>query len=259
MFKRLSPIILLAAAAILLSGCSDSQYVKELEKKYGVEFEAVENTEISQDLFTKTMNTLRPTKEKIFREKENPAIVFKASGSPTEIVWEDYLEARWGEELRQEFNDTFQASLPKGSLNRVTVRPDIYDKYDWTPATKDLSAREYLSKFKETDVDVEIVIPVTGELNLANYYQGLYDLFYRFENEIDNEYYLDIAFVEQPAIKEAEQTFNLLYQISEYEDYKVFGITQLMYRYARNSDPEDQKYWIEKPEDIDQFFRKYEQ
>jgi hypothetical protein len=259
MYNRLLPLILLAGAAVLLSGCTDRQYVNELEKKYGVEFEAVENTELSQDLVTKTMNTLRPTKEKILREKGSPAVVFKASGSPTEIVWEDYLEARWGEELRQEFKDTFKASLPKGSLYRVTVRPDIYDKYDWTPSTKDLNAREYLSKFQETAVDVEIVIPVTGELNLADYSQGLYNLFYRFEDEIDNDYFLDIAFVEAPAIKEAEQSFNLLYQISEYENYKVFGITELMYRYARNSDPEDKKYWIEKPEDIEQFFRKYEQ
>ncbi|MFK9090275.1 hypothetical protein ACJEBI_02100 [Bacillus salipaludis] len=191
--KRIIMIILLILLVIGGTGCmnSEGKILNNIEDKYGEKF-VVEGKKEGSVLFPEMYG-----KDKIFVHPEGkPELIFEAGQSDSQDGkhYDTYIPALWGAELTASLKDKLADQLPKDSLYKVYI--DVAgSKYD--VSMKEMSAYDYIKNVnKNFMVVLEVAIKTSGEPNLAEYQDGLYQSFEMIKNLQTKYYSLSVGFVD---------------------------------------------------------------
>ncbi|RFB14912.1 hypothetical protein DZB84_15900 [Bacillus sp. HNG] len=172
------------------SASTEDKAIQYLEEKYGKEFEIMwskEGSKLFQDLYGGDMITVHP--------KGEPNIVFVVKEYNDEGKWiDDYLPAKWGYELHQKLETDIAKELPEGTEFKVNLSAGN-DQYDETMA--DMSVDEFLSENKDVKVSLTAGIKTTGEPDINQYSEGIYNLFQLLKGLDVELYVISVGFVDE--------------------------------------------------------------
>ncbi|RSD27097.1 hypothetical protein [Mesobacillus subterraneus] len=188
-------IMLIAATLFVTMGCagcmsSESKVLAKLEEKYNQKFtvEGVkEGSKIFAQMYGKDRLTVHP--------EGNPEVVFLAQEDKDdkEVVNDNYVLAKWAEDLKAKLAGQIEKELPPGTPYKVLLRiaPDKYDK-----SMVNMSFENYL---EESDKDFSVVL-VAGintayKPDLSTYKESIYNLFKLMKGVGSERYTVSIGFV----------------------------------------------------------------
>ena len=171
------------------SANTEDKAIQYLEDKYDKEFEvmyAKEGSKLFQDLYGGDMITVHP--------KGEPNEVFTVKEFNDKGEWIDnYLLAKWGYELQQKLESDIAKELPEGTLFKVNF--SINSQLD--ESMMDMSVEDYLSKYNDARVSLIAGIKTSGEPDIDQYSEGIYNLFQLFKGLGTELYVISVGFVDQ--------------------------------------------------------------
>jgi hypothetical protein len=175
------------------AGCmsSESIVLAKLEEKYNQKFsiEGVkEGSKAFAQMYGKDKLTVHP--------EGNPEAVFLAQEDKDdkEVVNDNYVLAKWAEELKAKLADQIEKELPPGTPYKVLLRiaPDKYDK-----SMVNMSFDEYLEK---SDQDFSVVlkagIKTEGKPEVSQFNENIYNLYNLMKSVGTERYTVSVGFVD---------------------------------------------------------------
>ncbi len=191
--KRVVLFLLLFILIIGGTGCMSSssasteeKAIQYLEDKYDKEFEvmyAKEGSKLFEDLYGGDLITVHP--------KGEPEIVFTIQEDGDEFV-DLYLPAKWANELQQKLEDQIANEFPPGTLYKVILRNTGNDE-----SLKNNSVEEILTTSKNVGVSIIAGIKTSGEPDVNQYSQGIYNVFNLLKDLGTRQYVLSVGFVDE--------------------------------------------------------------
>lgn len=169
---------------------TEEKAIQYLEEKYDKEFEAMwskEGSKLFQDLYGGDLVTVHPKGEKnvVFSVKE---------GNEEGDLIDNYIPAKWGNELHQKLEDDIAKELPEGTLFKVNLSVGN-DRFDDSMAN--MSVDEYLSQHKDARVDLIAGVQTSAAPNVEQYQEGIYNLFHLIKNVGVSHYTISVGFVDE--------------------------------------------------------------
>jgi hypothetical protein len=176
------------------AGCmsSESKVLEKLEEKYDQKF-SIEGVKEGSEMFAKMYG-----KDKLTVHPEgNQETVFLAQEDPDnkDVINDNYVPAKWGEELKAKLSAEIEKELPPGTPYKVLLRI-APDQYDHTMAK--MSFDEYL-KGSNGDFSVALVagIQTPGKPEVSQYNESIYNLFQVMKSVGSKRYTVSIGFVQE--------------------------------------------------------------
>jgi len=218
------------------TGCMNSgdQVVQYVEEKYNQEFEVEtvkEGSKFLADLYGKDKVVLHP--------KGNADIVFVAQehSKKKNVFFDNYVAARWGEELKAELAPQIEQHIPADSEYKVLVYINS-TKFD--DSMINMSLQEFMG---EVDNNVRVVLDVgiktAGEPDVSEYSEGITNLYDLVKNLGTAQYTVSVGFVD--ASEDISEYIRTAYVNNipwTNLDAKVYGDVNIDDRYESVS-PED--------------------
>ncbi|WLR55345.1 hypothetical protein LC048_24300 [Mesobacillus subterraneus] len=171
---------------------SESKVLAKLEEKYTQKF-TVEGVKEGSKIFTQMYG-----KDKLTVHPEgNPDMVFLAQEDTDDkdVVNDNYVLAKWAEELKAKLADQIEKELPPGTPYKVLIRmaPDKYDA-----SMINMSFDEYVNEGNK-DFQVALVagISTEGEPEIEKYDEQIYELFQLVKSVGSEMYTVSIGFVDK--------------------------------------------------------------
>lgn len=171
---------------------SESKILEKLEEKYDQKF-SIEGVKEGSKMFSQMYG-----KDKLTVHPEgNPEMVFLAQEDSDDkgIVNDNYVLAKWAEELKEKLADQIEKELPPGTPYKILLRiaPDKYNA-----SMVNMSFDEYV---KEGNKDFQVVlvagISTVGEPVIEKYNEQIYDLFQLVKSVGGEMYTVSIGFVDK--------------------------------------------------------------
>jgi len=191
--RRLMLTIMAAFTIVGGAGCmnSENKVIVHLEKKYNQKFsvEGVKKgSKMLAQMYGKDKLTVHP--------EGNPDLVFLAQedAKDKDVNNDNYVVAKWAEELKAELEPEIEEKLPKGSPYKVLLQISPR-KYDASMASMPFD--EYMKDEKDFRVVIVAAIKTEGEPQVSRYSQNLYDLFGVAKSVGSKRYTISVGFVDQ--------------------------------------------------------------
>ena len=162
---------------------TEDKAIQYLEDKYDKEFEvmyAKEGSKLFEDLYGGDLITVHP--------KGEPEIVFTIQEDGEGFV-ETYLPAKWAQELQEKLTTDISKELPPGTEFKLVLNK--------TRFKEDMSVEELLEKNKDMGVDLIVGIKTSGEPEISQYSQGIYNLYNLLKDLGLKNYLLSVGFVDE--------------------------------------------------------------
>jgi hypothetical protein len=227
---------------------SESKVLAKLEEKYNQKFtvEGVkEGSKIFAQMYGKDKLTVHP--------EGNPEVVFLAQEDKDDkdVVNDNYVLAKWAEELKAKLADQIEKELPPGTPYKVLLRmaPDKYNA-----SMVNMNFDEYI---KEGNRDFQVVlvagIGTEGEPEIEKYNEQIYDLFQLVKSVGGEMYTVSIGFVDKSSNVEDYVRTSLINNISWSNlKAKVYGNVNIDDEFDGENPSEDanQSLILRSPADI---------
>jgi hypothetical protein len=170
---------------------SENKVLGYLESRYDQDF-VVESTKKESVFFSEIYG-----EDKVFlHPKGQQEIVFlvQESNQQNGDYWDNYLLAKWAEELKSELETDVKKELPSSTEFKVLLEasPDSFNQ-----TMKKLSVHEYLNTVSnEAFVVLKIGIKTEGKPNINQYAEGILNLYKRIKNLNLEQYIISVGFVD---------------------------------------------------------------
>jgi hypothetical protein len=180
-------------SSIGVSGCmnAENKILSHVEKTYNEEFE-VEHVEKGSILFSEMYG-----KDKaIIHPKGNKDLVFLAGEyrSSDGEYYDTYVLSLWGEELKESLKGIMEQELP-GSPYKVTV---LAADETYNASMANMSFKQYVETNREKLlIMVTVGVYTSGEPNVENYSQGIYNIYQELGKLGADGYALSVGFVDE--------------------------------------------------------------
>ncbi|MFS0821678.1 hypothetical protein [Bacillus sp. 1P02SD] len=168
------------------SAGTEEKAIQYLEEKYGKEFEVMwskEGSKLFEDLYGGDLITVHP--------KGEPEIVFTIQEDGDEYV-DLYLPAKWANELQKKVEDQIASEFPPETRFKVILRNTGNDE-----SLKNQSVEEILKTGKNVGVSIIAGIKTSGQPDVNQYSQGIYNVFNLLKGLDTKQYVLSVGFVDE--------------------------------------------------------------
>lgn len=196
---------------------AESKFLSHLEKKYNEDFE-VENVKEGSIIFSEMYG-----KDKaLVHPKGNNELVFLAGEYlKTEEIYDNYVLAKWGEEIKADIKGEMEKELPNSPYKVSIMAAD--DTYDAS-----MQDKPFLEYVEENNNNVLIMLTVgvytTEEPELATFSQGIYNLYQKLKEYGTESYAISVGFVDESEdITDYIRTANINNIAWSNLDAKVYG------------------------------------
>ncbi|MCA1320428.1 hypothetical protein LC085_10955 [Bacillus tianshenii] len=211
-------LFLFMISLIGVTGCmnAENKFLSHLEEKYNEEFE-VENVKEGSIIFSEMYG-----KDKaLVHPKGNEELVFLAGEyRKTEEKYDNYVLAKWGEELKAELKEDMESELPNSPYKVSIMAAD--DTYDASMLDKPFS--DYVKENKNIMIMLTIGVYTSGEPKLEEYSQGIYNMYQKLKEYGTDSYAISVGFVDESEdITDYIRTANINNIAWSNLDAKVYG------------------------------------
>lgn len=171
------------------SASTEEKIIKHLEDKYNEKFEVEavdQGSEAFANMYGKDKFVLHP--------EGNSDVVFIAEEKSDEedVYLDNYLAAKWGEELKADLADEIENYIPVDSEYKVLV----YPYSDLNASLKDMSIQDFLANDKDVRIALVAGVKVEGEPDVSQYSKGVYQLYELIKGLGTSQYTISVGFVE---------------------------------------------------------------
>ena len=212
-------LFLFMISLIGMTGCmnAENKFLSHLEKKYNEDFE-VENVKKGSIIFSE----LYGKDKALVYPKGNEELVFLAGEyRKTEEIYDNYVLAKWGEELKAELKEEMEMELPNSPYKVSIMAAD--KTYDVTMLDK-----PFLEYVEENNKNILIMLTVgvytSKDPEVERYSQGIFNMYQKLKGYGTNSYAISIGFVDESEdITEYIRTANINNIAWSNLDAKVYG------------------------------------
>ncbi|WP_417898824.1 hypothetical protein ABN702_22590 [Bacillus haimaensis] len=195
---------------------AENKFLSHLEEKYNEDFE-VENVKEGSIIFSEMYG-----KDKaLIHPKGNEDLVFLAGEyRKTEEIYDNYILAKWGEELKAELKEEMERELPNSPYKVSIMAAD--DTYDATMLDKPFS--EYVKENKNIMIMLTVGVYTTKAPDVERYSQGIFKMYQKLKGYGTNSYAISVGFVDESEdITDYIRTANINNIAWSNLDAKVYG------------------------------------